>query len=59
MPRDGHYCLEKLKARGSLYAEAVQEGLRWRVLSWQVREMYPRVPDIIQAARNIEVILNR
>ena len=59
MARNGHYCLEKLKARDSLYADAVQEGLRWKVLSWQVREMYPRVPDFIQAARNTQGTLNR
>ena len=59
MSQGGRYCLERLGSRDKLYAEAVAQGLRWKVMSWKVREMHPRVPDLIQSARNIGSTLNR
>ena len=59
MSQGGRYCLERLGSRDKLYAEAVTHGLRWKVLSWEVREMYPRVPDLIRSATNIGSTLSR
>ena len=59
MSQGGRFCLDRVGSRDELYAEAVTQGLRWKVLDWKVREMYPRVTDLIQSARNIGSTLNR
>ena len=52
LSRDGVYDVELVSARDPAFGKAVREGLKWKVLGWQVRFMYPRVLDMIQRARN-------
>ena len=59
MSVNGSYCVEALGKRDPDYAEAVRCGLRWRVLSWKVRPMYPRVPGLISLARNVGSTIQR
>ena len=59
MSEGDRFCLERVASRDKLYADAVTQGLRWKVLDWKVREMWPRVTDLIQSARNIGSTLNR
>ena len=59
MSQGGKFCLERLGSRDKLYVDAATQGLRWKVLDWRVREMYPRAPDLVQSARNIGATLNR
>lgn len=53
LSQDGHMSLAKLEARDPHYAEAVTQGLKWKVLRWRVRILYPRVLHVLQAARNV------
>lgn len=49
LSENGFLSLSKLEKRDKQYAEAVKGGLRWKVLCWAVRVLYPRALDIIQA----------
>ena len=42
----------KLGARDPKLAQALEHGLSWLVLSAQVADLYPRLPDLLQHARN-------
>ena len=53
LARDGKYCVEHIQARDPEYARAVRDGLRWKVLSWRTRFLYPAVLDLMQRARNV------
>lgn len=48
----GRMSQAKLGARDPKLAEALEHGMSWLVLSSQVAELYPRLPDLIQHARN-------
>ena len=50
---NGCFSLDRLAQRDKEYAKAVTNGLRWRVLDWKVRVLYPRVPELISLARNV------
>ena len=53
LSEDGRYSLEKLQRRDPAFAEAVRQGLKWKVLSWRVRVEFPRALVVMQAARNV------
>ena len=52
LAKDGRYNMAHIANRDPEFARAVREGLRWRVLDWKVRVLYPQVLDLIQRARN-------
>ena len=45
----GKLSLTKLQNRDPAYAEAVQRGLRWKVIRHEVRSRFPKALDVIQA----------
>jgi hypothetical protein len=45
--------MAKLRERDLPFADVVSTGLRWKVLRWQVRVMYPQALDFLQRARNV------
>jgi hypothetical protein len=49
LAEDGHYSLRKLEASSSDFAQAVRNGLFWRVLRFPVRSRYPEALPILQA----------
>ena len=59
LSEDGHMSLPKLRLRDPDFASAVENGLRWTVLRWQVRKLYPEVLQVIQLARNMPAQINR
>ena len=59
MSKNGSYCVEELEKKDAEYAEAVRSGLRWRVLNWKVRPMYPRVVGLLSLARNVGSTIQR
>ena len=54
-----NYSVDALAQRDPDFAKAVLNGLPWLVYSWKVRELYPRVPDLAQQAKNVGATLNR
>ena len=54
-----NFSLPRVEQRDPEFARAVRVGLSWRVYSWKVRDLYPEVPGIVQAARNLGSSLNR
>lgn len=44
------FCLETLRKHDALFAEAVEKGLRWKVLKHEVRVLFPEALTIIQVA---------
>jgi hypothetical protein len=56
-----HGCMSvsKLAGRDPAFADVVATGLSWKVLSWQVRYMYPQALVLIQQARNIASTMHR
>ena len=42
----------KVGGRDPKIAEVLQDGMTWLVLASQVAELYPRLPDLLQHARN-------
>ena len=59
MADKGHFSVDLIRRKDPLYADAVSKGLTWRVLKWEVRTMWPRALQIIQAARNLPAAMNR
>ena len=59
MAEKGHFSLDVIRRKDPLFAQAVSQGLTWRVLKWEVRTMWPRALQIIQAARNVPASMNR
>jgi hypothetical protein len=53
LSQDGRLSVQKLQSRDPVYAEAVRQGLKWRVLRWGIRDKYPQVLGLLQAARNV------
>ena len=49
----GHMSLEKVRRRQPLFAEVVEHGLSWKVMSWEAACMYPEALDLICNARNV------
>ena len=49
---DGRLSLSKLKHRDAAFADAVDNGLHWLVLSRRLRATFPDLPSLIQSARN-------
>lgn len=42
------FCLDTLRKHDALFAEAVEKGLRWKVLKHEVRVLFPEALTIIQ-----------
>jgi len=59
MCEKGKLSLDVIERKDAVFGQAVRQGLRWRVLRWQVRVMWPRALQIIQAARNVPSAMNR
>ena len=59
LSKEGRYSLELLNGRDPSFAKAVREGLRWKVIAWRVRLLYPRVLDVTQRARNANSTIMR
>ena len=49
----------KIAARDAEFAKAVTDGLRWTVLRWEVRVLYPSILSILQLARNMSATMLR
>ena len=49
--QDGKLSVGRLRARDKAYAKAVDQGLTWKVLKHEVRAMWPKALEIIQALR--------
>ena len=49
---DGRLSLSKLKHRDAAFADAVENGLHWLVLSHRLRATFPELLSLIQSARN-------
>ena len=56
---NGNMSLQRVAARDPEYAGAVTNGLRWTVLRWPVRIMYPGVLSVIEKARNMAATILR
>lgn len=59
MAEKGLFSLDVIRRKDPLFAQAAEQGLKWRVLKWEVRVMWPRALQIIQAARNVPAAMNR
>ena len=59
MADKGLFSLDVIRRKDPLFAQAAEQGLKWRVLKWEVRVMWPRALQIIQAARNVPAAMNR
>jgi len=59
MADKGVFCLETIRKKDPIYAQAVEQGLRWKVLRWEVRREWPRALQVIQAARNVPAQIYR
>ena len=53
LSENGHMSVDKLRRRDPEFAEKVASGLKWQVVKWQVRYLYPTALHFIQAARNL------
>ena len=51
--------LDRLAQRDPEYAEAVRNGLRWKISAWEVKCLYPRVCGLISLARNVGSTISR
>jgi hypothetical protein len=49
----GRMCKEHIGKRDEEMAKAVSQGLKWEVIKWQVRSLYPDVLSVLQAAGNV------
>ena len=49
---DGRLSLEKLRSHDSAWAHAIQEGVDWLIVSWDVAECFPTYAGLAQAAGN-------
>ena len=49
----GRYNMARIRSRDEELATAVATGLTWKVYSWRVRVWYPKLPDLLQEARNM------
>ena len=45
------FCVDTLRKHDELFAEAVEKGLRWKVLKHEVRQLFPAALTIIQVLR--------
>ena len=59
LSQNGCMSLSRLRARDIAHAEAVEKGLCWTVLKWQVRMLYPGVLPVLQGALNVAGQLQR
>jgi hypothetical protein len=59
MADKGLFSLDVIRRKDPIFAQAAEQGLKWRVLKWEVRVMWPRALQIIQAARNAPAAMNR
>ena len=55
----GRFSLPVIGRKDPVFAQAAEQGLKWRVIRWQVRKLWPRALQIIQAARNVPAAMNR
>ena len=53
MSYNGKFSLSKLQERDPLFADAVRNGLKWKVVKASVRKRYPRALNLIMTARNL------
>ena len=49
---NGLLSLQQVRARDSVFAEHVEQGLSWRVISKEVAEAFPKILQLIQASQN-------
>ena len=49
---NGLLSLQQVRARDSVLAEHVEQGLSWRVISKEVAEAFPKILQLIQASQN-------
>lgn len=59
LSENGRMSETKLAQRDHLMAEVVASGLRWKVIRWEVRFLYPTALPFIQRARNIASTMYR
>jgi hypothetical protein len=59
LSEDGRMSVTKLAVRDPVMAAVVASGLHWKVLKWQVRQLYPDALKFIQTARNISSTMFR
>lgn len=55
----GCFSLDVIRRRDPTFAQAAEQGLKWRVFRWQVRLLWPRALQVVQAARNVPSAMNR
>ena len=46
----GKLSLDRLRGRDPEFALAVERGLKWKVLRWEIREQFPKALDVIQVS---------
>ena len=51
--KDGRLSVDVIRQTDPRYADAIQQGMEWKVLKYEVRQRYPEALRIIQAARNV------
>ena len=49
---DGKLLLRKLREKDPEYADAVEQGLEWNIIRWQVEDAFPFIMDLVQEAGN-------
>ena len=49
---DGRLSLEKLRSHDPSWAHAIEEGVDWLIVSWDVAECFPKYAGLAQAAGN-------
>ncbi len=59
MSEKGCFSLDVIRRKDPLFPQAAPQGLKWRVLRWEVRRVWPRALQIIQAARNVPASIKR
>lgn len=48
----GRLSVEKVKLEDPLYGEAIEQGMKWTIISHLVVQQYPKLPLLVQAAAN-------
>lgn len=52
MTHHGALCVDKIRSVDSIYADAATHGMNWTVLNYRVPEVFPTLPQLIQASGN-------
>ena len=51
---NGHLSLARLRERSPLMADAVENGMEWFIMRWEVEELMPRLMNLVQEAGNLD-----